>query len=262
MYHERIYGFPRKENSLLVIDPDRNELYTQSLDTHYHGEHHYGGVCTEEGIIYQPPRNCDHILKINLCSFETGKILVTENDAVCRYCGSVLLPDGDIWMIPENGYRLLLFHPKTETVEHIGMPIPALVFGPGVGEDGNIYGFCKDGNGLLKIDTKRRKPEMICQEIGNPGCYGSVVGVNGDIFGIPANGNGIWRFCVESQRAEKIFDLSEAKCEAKCAGAGVGTDGTICMIPAFGNKLIFLGSSARIQIEEASIQSQYLNTFY
>lgn len=260
-YNGLIYGFPRKENSLLVMDAKTEEIAVRKLPTNYRGEHHYGGVCTEAGIVYQPPRNSDHILKIDLNSYEVKEIPIADRGAKCRYSASVLLPNGDIYMIPERGQKVLVFCPETEKIEYIGEIQTGIVFGAVVGIDGNIYGFYKEGDGLLKIDVENRSVEQICTEVRQPDCYGSVVGINGKIIGIPAKANVIWEFDVLSRSAKKLFDLEEEGI-AKCAGAGVGCDGTICMIPAFGEYIYFLSVDETLCLSPDIMKSRYFNTFY
>lgn len=260
-YGDKIYGFPRKENSLLVMDVQTKEIAVREIPTGYRGEHHYGGVCTENGIIYQPPRNCNHILKIDLNTFEVEEIAIADENSKCRYTASVIHPNGDIYMIPERGQRVLVLHPDTDRVEYIGEIMTVIVFGVVVGIDGNIYGFCKDGNGLLKISVQSKSVEMICEEIGRADCYGSVVGVNGKIIGIPADMGNVWEFDVLKQKAQRLFVLEE-KGMAKCAGAGVGCDGTICMIPAFGEYIYFVSVDGQVCLPADVMKNRYFNTFY
>jgi len=258
-YQGKIYGLPRKDNQLLVIDGEKEAITVKKLPIEYRGEHHYGGVCTEEGIVYQPPRNSDHILRINLNTLEVKQIRIAEKGMKCRYSSAVMHPNGNIYMIPEQGGRVLVFHVDSEEVEYIGTEQKDLVFGAVVGSDRNIYGFCREGKGLYKINVNRGTVEKICIEIGEPDCYGSVVGVNGKIIGIPACGESVWEFDVETQSAKKLFELHE-KGVAKCAGAGVGKDGTICMIPAFGEYIYFLSPEEKITTE--GISNRYFNTSY
>lgn len=259
-YKGLIYGYPRKENSLLIIDPVLKKVYEKELGTTYRGEHHYSGICTDDGIVYQPPRNTDHILKIDLNQLKVHKIRITEYGIKCRYSSAIQIPDGTIYFIPEPGRKVLRLSPKSEEIDTIGTPFEAMVFGVVLGYDGNIYGFCKDGEGILKIDAKKSRVEWICNDIGCPNCYGSIVGINGKIIGIPAGSKQIWQFDIESQRAEILFELAETGI-AKCAGAGIGNDGTICMIPAFGELIYFLGLDRPLKRKE-NMSNCYFNTDY
>lgn len=260
-YKGKIIGFPRKENSLLEIDMINEKLQIRPLNIHYRGEHHYGGVMTSGGIIYQPPRNTDHMLRIDLNTMETRKIHMPGINGGCRYSASVLHPDGDIYLIPEFGYRHAILHTDTEEIEYFGDNSCHLVFGPVVGIDGNIYGFSKEGNGILKIDVVRHEIQYLCREIGNPDCYDSIVGINGRIYGVPAGGHTIWEFDVRNPSVKAVFELEENG-YAKCGGAGIGPDGTIAILPCFGEYVYLLGCNRDVSVPERVIESAYFNTFF
>ena len=261
-YKGRCYGFPRKENSLLVIDQKKREAFSQKLNICYRGEHHYGGVLTPGGVVYQPPRNTDHVLKIDLNTYETDRIDMPCIEGTCRYSSSVLHPSGEIYLIPEFGYRMAVLDPDTEEIHYFGEKSGHLVFGAVVGIDGNIYGFFKEGKGILKVDVKNKKTEFIHEEIGNPDCYGSVVGINGKIYGVPGGGNTIWEFDVRNQTVRKLFEIEE-RGYAKCAGGGVGADGTIVMMPCFGGYVYFLKPNRVSDLSEAEIgRNCFFSTSY
>lgn len=252
-----IYGFPRKENSILAINPETERVSVIELDLHYRGEHHYGGVVTPDGTLYQPPRNTDHILRIDLSSFSVSTIPLSLDGERLRYSASVQVPSGEIYLIPEYGFRTAVLFPESGKVEFIGDPFTHLVFGVVVGWDGNIYGFSKEGYGILRVDVAKKTVDWVCQEIGNPDCYGSVVGINGRIYGIPAGGRTIWEFDVTRQTAEALFDVPDGI--AKCAGAAVRSDGTIGMIPCFGEYLYLLSTDGRGSV---NLENRFFNTYY
>lgn len=261
VYKEKIYGFPRKESSILVIDPGTREMMEEKLDCAYRGEHHYGGICTDKGIVYQPPRDTDHILKVDLNDLTTEEILITKRGEKHRYTASIEHPDGSIYMIPEAGRKVLRVHPITEEIETIGDVLDAYVFGVVVGLDGNIYGYCNEGRGILKIDVIKKQVSRVCEEIGEASSYGSVVGLNGKIYNIPAHGNYIWEFDIEKQSVIQVFCLKENGI-AKCAGAGIGHDGTICMIPASGEYIYYLSTEESVDLDEAAMNNRFFNTAY
>lgn len=260
-YKGKCYGFPRKENSILVIDYKNKEAYARKLDINYRGEHHYGGTFLPEGIVYQPPRNTNHILRIDLNTFGTKVFYMPGIDESCRYSASVLHPSGDIYFMPEFGYPMAVLHPDTGEIEYIGEKSDHLVFGMVIGVDGNIYGFSKEGNGILKVDVLERKVVFIHQEIGNPDCYGSVVGINGKIYGVPGSGNTIWEFDVNSQEIRKIADIEE-RGYAKCAGGGLGRDGSLVMMPCFGDCIYFLKHDEAFLADEKFTENIFFNTTY
>ena len=260
-YKNKVYGFPRKENSVLMIDPMEKSCAEKKLGLSYKGEHHYGGVLTPDGVVYQPPRNTDHVLVINLNTFETSHIPIPEADEKARYSASVLHPSGRIYLIPEYGYKVAILNPKTKQIELIGEKFDHLVFGCVVGYDQNIYGYSKEGDGILKIDTITNKIEWICREIGNPDCYGSIVGVNGKIYGVPAASQKIYEFDIENQRAVAIFWLEE-KGIAKCAGACMDENGTIYMLPCFGEHTYILEADKVVNKVHSVEDNMFINTCY
>ena len=260
-YQGKIYGFPRKENSLLVIDPEKETLDICKLSTNYRGEHHYGGICTPVGMIYQPPRNTNHILCIDLNSRETKTIPIGTDGKKCRYVSTVLHPNGKVYMLPEEGGRIVALDPETDEWDFWGGELDCRVFGAVVGRDGNIYGYCKQGDGLLKVNVEDGIIERICTEIGNVDSYGSVIVINGKIYSIPATANRIFEFDIDTQQAKMLFQIEEEGV-AKCAGGGVGCDGTICMIPDFGEYGYFMASEENVNIEEAKMNNVFVNTSY
>ena len=255
------YGFPRKENSLLEIDICNRSVKEIYLNTRYRGEHHYGGVVTSDGILYQPPRNTDHILRIDLNNYETRKIYIPGGKSHYRYSSSVMLPSGDIYMIPEFGCRMLVLNTATEKVELFGKTSDHMVFGTVVGIDGCIYGYSKEGKGILKLDPATREADFICQNIGNPNCYGAVVGINGKIYGVPADGQIIWEFDVAKQTAKQLFHIDENG-YAKCAGGGVSNDGTIAMMPCFGKYIYLMENDRTDSSVVGKLDNRFFNTSF
>lgn len=260
-YQGKIYGFPRKENSLLMFDLKEKTSKVLPLPVRYRGEHHYGGILTDGGIVYQPPRNTDHILVIDLNHFITKELPLPEWGKRYRFCGMIQCPDGVIYLTPEKGERVLRYELVGGEMEYIGSPMECSVFGPVMGYDGNIYGFGIDGNGILKIDTRKKRVSVICEEIGDTGCYGSIVGINGRIYGIPAQRKEMYELDIMKQKVRKIFTLQESG-EAKCAGAGIFSDGTICFVPAFGAYVYYIKPSMPIKIEQNRIANRFFNTSY
>lgn len=259
-YQEKMFCLPRKENSILIIDPKKRICEEKSLNINYHGEHHYSGVVTDKGLVYQPPRDENHILVIDLNDFTTRKIQIAGNNEKRRYSSVVLHPDNKVYFIPEFGCDFLVMDMITEEIKVIPANMNSLVFGAVVAYDKNIYGYCKEGQGLLKINTKDDKIEWICGEIGNPDCYGSIVGINGKIYSVPAGGNSIYEFDVKTQKARKIFTIEDDSI-AKCAGAALGNDGSIVMLPCFGGKIYKLSCNKNSSKFDVS-RNGFLNTNY
>lgn len=236
IYKNRIYGFPRASNDLLIINPETEEVIGKSLGLSYTGEHHYGGVCTKQGTVFQPPRNEDHILRIDLNTLETKKIPCTPRHSRVRlrYAGALLHPNGLIYMMPEGKGRVMVLDPQTDALWYIGSVIKASAYGAAVGIDGNIYGFNGHSDGILKIDIRQNQAEIICPEIGNPGCYGTKAGLNGRLYGIPGDGSCIWELDVRTQKVKPIYEIAQQG-NAKCAGGIVTEEGVIYSLPTSGS---------------------------
>lgn len=240
IYNEKVYGFPRASNAIACYDYRKKELTEISLGTKYKGEHHYGGILTETGRIYQPPRDTDHILVIDLNIMKVRKIYLGSSflRLKMRYCGSVYHPNGFIYFLPERGARVIKFNPITEEYQYIGKVIrEAMVFGAVVAEDGNIYGY-GSYRGVLKVDVYNESAEMMFEHLYF-GCYGSKLGVNGKIYGIPGDGEEFWEYDIKCNniRSCGIYPSEE---RAKCAGGFTARNGDIHMMPAFGSNLCVL----------------------
>jgi len=89
IYKDKMYCLPRSSNGLLSLAFDTDENEEIPLGTDYKKEHHYGGVCFN-GIVYQPPRENDHFLKIDLlrldCSLITTKAFFQKNNLKRLIC--------------------------------------------------------------------------------------------------------------------------------------------------------------------------------
>lgn len=238
VYNSKIYGFPRTSNELMCINPDDGNASEININLQYKKEHHYGGVCTNDGFVFQPPRDTDHILVIDLNTLKSHRIQLVPRifNAHLRYCGSIIHPNGLIYMFPEKDGHILVLNQKTEEFWLIGKKISTMTFDAAIGIDGNIYGFSAYECGILKIDVMNNEASMICKEIGISGAYGTKCGVNGKLYSIPGDGNHIWEFDVILQKAKPIFKLDEVG-ESKCAGGVVSENGSIYCIPALGNML-------------------------
>jgi len=252
IYNKCIYGFLRSSNELLKIDVETEKIQQLPLGLSYSGEHHYGGVLTRKGIVYQPPRNTDHLLAIDLNTLSCHCVPLTSKwmRLKLRYCGSVLHPNGFIYFLPERGEKVIKFNSDTEEVTYIGGILDCMVFDAAIAFDGNIYGFSAYSRGILKIDIENNKTEMIHQELF-AGCYGTKLGPNGKLYGIPGNGDDFLEFDVEKDLVYSIGKAAEVG-KAKCAGGAVDHNGDIYCVPAEGDflyKICFDGVKTTIPKE-------------
>lgn len=240
IWKNNLYGFSRTKNSLFKMSLENEKLQEIELQQGFHREHHYGGVCTEDGKVYQPPRNSNHILAWDLKE-ETAKkipLISADDDNRYRYCGSIYHPNGYIYFLPERGHKVIKMDVKTEKLTFIGEDIDGMVFDAKVALDGNIYGYSAYCNGIIRIDTSNDNVEMIHKEI-RPGAFGTKLGLNGHLYSIPGDGNEVLDFDPLTDTIESIFHIDE-NLKAKYAGGATTTNGVIVGVPAEGNKIICL----------------------
>lgn len=236
MWDGALYCFPRASNSLLSLDLSTGEASQIDLGQGYAGEHHYGGVLVGT-TVYQPPRNADHLLAIDLETASARRIPLAPQwlHMRFRYCGSVLHPNGLVYFLPERDDRVIVFDPKTECFRFIGDPVRAMVFDACVDVRGHIYGFSAYEKGVLHIDPDDELVEMVRQDYGVPGCYGTKLGINGLMYGIPGDGDSVLEFNPDSYEIRSIGRTEQLGIKAKCAGGAVRDDGSIVAVPAFGS---------------------------
>lgn len=240
IWNNFLYGFPRTSNCLLKMALDAETIELIHIEKGYSQEHHYGGVCTKRGIVYQPPRDTDHILVWDLKTERTERIYLTSNpgNKTFRYCGSILHPNGYIYFLPEWNERIIRLNAMTGEWEFIGDPMNAMVFDAKVSTDGNIYGFSAYCDGILKIDVKKEWAEMLHTGI-KPGAYGTKLGVNGHLYSIPGNGNHVWDYDPLTDSLKSIYQFASPFIEKYGGGASI-KNGDIYALPIRQNKLFKL----------------------
>jgi len=258
-FNEKIYAFPRTANTLLSLDLKTNEVEKINLGLKYRREHHYGGVQIKDGIIFQPPRDSNHILKIDIKNKIAKKIYILPKllNMKYRYTSGILHPNNNIYFFPERDGRIMVLNIETEKISFIGDKISTMVFDAAIAEDGNIYGFSEHEEGILKIDVKNKTSQMIHKEIGVAGCYGSKLGINGKIYGIPGNGNKIYEYDIKNDIVKSVYEIEEST-QAKCAGGIITSDGTIYTVPALGNKIY----EYQFKEQKEEINEELLNSVY
>ncbi len=238
VYKNKLYCFPRTSNDLLELDFDTEKIVLHDLNLNYSKEHHYGGVMTEDGFIYQPPRSNNYILKINLKDYSTHKIYIAPKFLKLRYCGSVMHPNGMIYFLPENG-RVICFNPKNNHVSFIGKSVKAYCFDAKVYHDGNIYGFSAYKTGILKVNVKNKSAKMLHNDI-NFKSYGTKLGINGKLYSIPGDGDLFYEYSPLNDKVDVIGETYEKGLNAKCAGGCVDQFGNIYSTPTFGKYMYII----------------------
>ena len=263
VFGDNLYAFPRFENCLLKYCPELNSFEKIPCAFKYENEHHYGGVCTNEGIIYQPPRNSDHILKWNIKNKTCEKIQI-NNGAKSRYCGSVIHPNGYAYFIPEKDFPVIKMNLKTEETEYTDVPFPCMTFNPVVASDGNIYGFRSGkgdiGSGIVKIDTKTDKVSVLHEDVMF-GSYGTKNAINGKIYSLPGYTNDVWEFDPLTQKLKKCYTLSKNE-SVHYAGGAVDVNGDIYAIPVHANNILKISFEKYGINIPSSIYNAFFKDFY
>lgn len=253
IYNGKLYAFPRSANDFVKIELDTKSVERIPLTFLYRNEHHYGGICTKEGIVYQPPRNTDHILVTDLNTMKSKKIQLYHSifRIRLRYCGSIVHPNGCAYFFPESKDRIIKLNLKTEEWCWIGSEISTMVFEAKVATDGNIYGYSAYGAGMLKIDVEHDICEMIHKEIYF-GAYGTKLGINGNLYSIPGDGENVWEYDPKKDALNMIFKFpKDSNGKAKFAGGVTGDSGDIYAVPAFSREGI-------LKIQPKQINSQII----
>lgn len=233
-YSGIFYMFPRRSCDLLAYDPANDRFETISCKRDYSGEHHYGGVCTRNGMIYQPPRNTNHILKWDI-SRKHCEAITINNGNNCRYCGSVIHPNGSIYMIPEKDAPVIKIDLETEQICEIGEAVRGMAFNPVIAANGNIYGF-RAKNGILKIDTENDSVSILHSDISIR-AYGSKCGINGNIYSLPGYTKDIWEFDPFEESLRRCYELSEER-SVHYAGGATDRTGDIYGIPVHADSIL------------------------
>lgn len=258
VWNDAVYCFPRSSNSFLKIKDDN--IVEIPLSINYNHEHHYSGVCTDHGIVYQPPRNTNHILKTDLNTGVSTKIVIVKDvfRVNFRYCGSIKHPNGYIYFFPENG-RVIKLDSCTDKWTFIGKRISTMCFDAKVGSDGNIYGYSAYRNGIMKIDVYNDDVKMIHEEI-KPGAYGTKYGLDGCMYSIPGDGSKIWKYDLISDKVEEIHDLHDDT-KAKYAGGITLSDGRIICVPATANDILILKPIVNKEISEDIYKEYFVDNY-
>lgn len=258
IYKNKIYGFPRKSNKLICIDPRNNdEVSFIELNISYKKEHHYGGVLTKDGYIIQPPRNNNTILMINLNDYTSKEIKIGPKFIKYDYTNGILLENGLIYFFPTNGCNIMIFDYKKEIISTIGIPTDLSLYHAVESNDGQIIGFAGYKNEIVKIN----KNKVIKIKLNNnSGSYGTKIGINGKIYNIIGVGDTLYEYNLNNDKASELIQIDNTSKEALCAGGVISNDGTIYMVPAFGNTIYKIVFDRKVSLTKDQIE--LFNDYY
>ena len=234
VFKDVLYLFPRSSKCLLAYHLKTCAFENIDCGFLYEGEHHYGGVCTPNGFVYQPPRNTDHILKWDLKNKSCEKIVISEGDKF-RYCGSVLHPNGFLYFFPEQDLPIIKMNVKTHSITLIDCPKECFTFDPTIAADGNIYAFSAR-KGIIKIDTKTDTVSVFYGE-RRMGAYGTKAGVNGKLYSLPGYTNEMLEFDPFTGELKECFSMSQKR-KVHYAGGAVDVNGDIYALPVHADEIL------------------------
>lgn len=265
----KIYGYPRSANSVLIIDPLTQGVEEVDLGTNYEPNHHYGG-CIVGDYMYLAPRAANHILKINLKTWQIerlGEDILTD---ITRYSACIYHPNGYIYFIPEYNAKVLKLNPLNDAITELGSVLQSCsVYGASVAPNNKcIYGFTNRTNGgILKIDVVNNDTiSFIHEGIVGTGYYSTELALNGKLYSGVGNGTDVWELDPTNDTVTIVDTISDTVGgdynEAKCAGGVLAENGSIYLIPAKGRhiyKLEFDGQVVRTMPRKVLMSNYFSN---
>lgn len=257
-YEGDFYSFPRTSDSLLVYHPKTKAFEEIFSGFDYTKEHHYGGVLTKDGIIYQPPRNTNHILRWDIKTKTCEKIVINDG-AICRYCASIIHPNGYAYFIPERDFRVIKLNLKTGELSYIGEAVEGYAFDPKIAPNGNIYGF-RATNGLLKLDTQSEEVSVLSPDT-SIGAYGTKCGINGKFYSLPGYTKDVWEFDFETEKIKKCHTIDKGF-EVNFAGGAIDRNGDIYALPVYADSILKLGFNKFVGQIPNDIYEAFFTDFY
>lgn len=267
-----IYGYPRSANSVLIIDPVTQGVEEVDLGTNYEQNHHYGG-CIVGDYMYLAPRTANHILKINLRTWQIERLGENILTDIARYSACIYHPNGYIYFIPESNAKVLKLNPLNDAITELGSVLQSScsVYGASVAPSNKcIYGFTgnRTNGGILKIDVENNDTISFIHEgtVGT-GYYSTELALNGKLYSGVGNGTTVWELDPNNDSVSIVDTISDTEGgdynEAKCAGGVLAENGSIYLIPAKGRhiyKLEFDGQVVRT-ISRKVLMSNYFSNY-
>lgn len=258
VWNNVVYCFPRVADSFLKID--LNGVSEILLEVKYGFQHHYSGVSTADGVVYQPPRNTSHLLKTDLKTGRSKKIeIINEKFHIkLSYCGGLRHPNGYIYFFPVENCKVIKLNPENDEWCYIGNRITTYCFDAKVGYDGNIYGF-NHLNGIMKINVYDDTVEVIHKNIPSF-AYGTKLGVNGKLYSIPGDARYAYEYDIKNDKVKEIYDTNSLK-DAKYAGGLTDKQGIIYGVPAENSDVIKYIPSREVCILDDLYESFFVDNY-
>lgn len=254
-YEGDLYIFPRSANKLIRYNPQEDEVYVVELNTSYTGEHHYCGIITSDGLLIQPPRECNHLLITDLNTYKTHKLVIgyggKHGVGRYRYSSIIKHPNGYMYLIPDYNEKVIRLDPRTEKFEFIGTFFKdSRLLGPTIAPNGNIYGFLMFGGGILEIDVKTNKTRIICKDIETKSC-GTECASNGKLYSIPGYSSFVYSFDLDNMTIKMEKELDIIFSDAYSAGGAMDSYGNIYAAPCHGKNVLKYCFNSDVRLSEA-----------
>lgn len=232
-----VVAFPRGAQCFLQMDTEAETVTPIEIGKKYDYEHHYGGAISYGGVIYLPPKAKHCVLSYNTGTGHIAEIMLPKGFIRnTLFYGASKDLDGVIYFFPAGRFVRAVAISEDGCPYYFGKVLHNAFFNSGtLAADGNIYGFSSYGNGIIKIETKKKKTKIIEKKFQG-GCFGAKLGFNGKIYGIPGDIDCVVEYSLSERRISSRFALPPVQRgqKAKCAGGAVDRNGNIWCIPAMG----------------------------
>ena len=144
----------------------------------------------------------NHILKINLDTYETKKIGEGQIPKDYQYCGCIIHYNKMIYFFPQKDAQVMVLNPETEEIKFIGDKINSYCYGAAIADNGCIYGYTSYLKGILKINPYTECVNVLCEKIVETGFYGTKLGKNGKMYSVPGDSNKIYEFDPKTEKVK------------------------------------------------------------
>jgi prepilin-type N-terminal cleavage/methylation domain-containing protein len=228
----KLYGLPRDESRVVVIDP-MNETFAYIGPVPSVGTVKYaGGSLASNGKIYACPYWAPDVLVIDTA---TDTLSTISRAAVPgSWIGAVATGDGRIVCIPyAYSGTFLVIDPATNTVSSAASPSGNWSTGV-LASNGSIYAMPGPGApGVLKINPATMTTTIVPVPPGGVDYMGVVTAPNGVLYGVPRSAGRILRIDPKSDTTTMIGPALPGVGSAQYRGGVVSMDGKLYFPQSF-----------------------------
>lgn len=156
----------------------------------------------------------------------------------------------------------MVLNPKTDEIKFIGDKMNVQIFGGAIAKNGNIYSFTAySEGGIVRINTKEEKVDVICKDTVETGFYGTKLASNGKMYGVVGHSNKIYEFDPETEKVKVIRELVKLNNIVRCAGGVLDRNGNLWFIPAYGEKIIKLEIEQKVPLNNRILESVQFSNY-